>query len=349
MLKGLCRHKGHKKIQLNKLKKNLKESIKIIKKKNEDLLRIIAFNEAIINSFNNHKKNYLYMKSLKNVSKSFEREKERDSNDLGLMELNLSDNQIKNIEFLGKMNLPFLELLNLSNNEIEDIEPLGEIDSRKLKFLFIQHNKIRDIKVFKNHYQDLKMLEIVRLEENEIQENSEYTEVLNLYNSNEDAIIKSYIDRIKKEFKINEIENEIDIKIESKKKGNSILRKLFVIISQNSQNKIMKLTLSGNEISDPSLLNRIQFDCLSELDLSFNKITNINFIKGMKAKKLNRLLLNDNHINDLSPLKNYNIKHEDNFPYLEKITLKNNNCLDKQPNNKIILSELKNSVRNIDY
>ena len=61
---------------------------------------------------------------------------------------------------------------------------------------------------------------------------------------------------------------------------------------------------------------------MEELDLSGNNIKSIDFIKGMKAKRLEHLYLDDNKINDLSPLKIYNF--QDVFENLT-ITLKNNN------------------------
>ncbi len=391
-------HTNHKKIDLKKLKKNLKESIDIIKKKNEDLQRIIAFNEALIKSFYNHKKNYLYLKSLENVSKSFENEKQRDPNDLAflfndyeesnvisdkakhqilldkevkiereednlllsnsqiseeniknlslikfnnLKELNLSDNNIKNIEFLSNMNLPFLELLNLSYNQIKDIKPLGEINQKKIKYLFIQNNQIEDIDVFITHYnQDFKSLEILNLKDNvniDNEESDQYKKLVDKYNE-DIIIISNQYEAIKNQYNIDG--NETEIELTGNEEGNSILRKLFIIISQKSKNRIKKLTLSNNKITDPSLLNLIQFDCLTDLDLSCNKIASLNFLKGMKAKNLNNIHLNDNNINDLSPLKNYNINREEIFPYIEKIYLKNNNFDYNQPRNKIILNQL---------
>ena len=100
-----------------------------------------------------------------------------------------------------------------------------------------------------------------------------------------------------------------------------MLKNIFIIISQKNKNKIRKLKLRRNKIEDPSILNRILFNFLEELDLSSNNIKNLKFLKGMKAKNLKRLYLNDNYINDLSPL--YNIKEY--FQDLNTISLNNNN------------------------
>ena len=60
---------------------------------------------------------------------------------------------------------------------------------------------------------------------------------------------------------------------------------------------------------------------MEELDLSSNKIKNLNFLKGIKANNLSNLFLDHNNIKDLSVL--YNIKEL--FPCLKIISLKNNN------------------------
>ena len=65
-----------------------------------------------------------------------------------LKDIDLSYNDITNIEPLSKANLPFLEKLNLSFNKINNIKPLSEINLRKLKYLFIHNNQIEDIQVF---------------------------------------------------------------------------------------------------------------------------------------------------------------------------------------------------------
>ena len=88
-----------------------------------------------------------------------------------LKEINLSENEITNIEPLCNINLPYLELLNLSYNKIINIEPLGEINSRKLQYLFIQNNQIEDFEVFFDN--DFRSLSILRLEENKIKEDSD--------------------------------------------------------------------------------------------------------------------------------------------------------------------------------
>ena len=92
---------------------------------------------------------------------------------------------------------------------------------------------------------------------------------------------------------------------------------------------------------------------LIHLDLSLNLIVNIKFLKKMKKKwkKLKTLYLNDNKINDISPL----ITTGDNNDIklileLEGLTLKNNYLdLKDQTTKNIIENFIKNSDLSFDY
>jgi len=90
-----------------------------------------------------------------------------------LKEINLSENEIKIIEPLCNINLPYLKLLNLSYNQIINIDTLGHISSRKLEFLFIQNYQIEDFQVFLDYDSNFNFLSILRLEENKIREDSD--------------------------------------------------------------------------------------------------------------------------------------------------------------------------------
>jgi len=243
-----------------------------------------------------------------------------------LKEIDLSENEITNIEPLCNINLPFLEFLNLSYNKIENIEPLSEINTKKLKYLFVQNNQIEDMHVFLNY--DFPRFEILRLENNNINENSDsFKELFKLYNKSGNILVTNKtIDEIKKKYDIEYNENVKEVEVYGTEEGDSMIKEIFIIISQKNKNIIRNLKFTNNNIGDPSILNRIHFNFLEELDLSNNNIKNLKFLKGMKAKNLKRLNLNNNYINDLSLL--YNI--EEYFPYLEYITLDNNNFDSKE-------------------
>ena len=345
-------------------KDELNESKEMIKLKNEQLKKLIMFNQIILKASEQSQYNYYHLKSIKNILKSLKKEKGRDSNDLKfiltafnydikiaedaikkvddflgknekierqlerlllngknlkdeyieyisqikfnqLKEINLSGNGITNIEPLCNMNLPFLEFLNLSNNQIIDIKPLKEINSKKFNYLFIQNNQIEDIKVLLDG--DFPIFEILRLENNDKikdKDNSkkDLIELIKLYTNHKKILIINN-DDIKK-YNIDYKEDMKEIEVSNEKDGDLVLKYLFINIPSN--NKIKKLTLINNKIQDPSILNRIQFDFLEELNIGYNNIKNLNFLKGMKAKSLNKLYLEKNDFNDLSVL--YNIK-----------------------------------------
>ena len=237
-----------------------------------------------------------------------------------LKKIDLSENEITNIEPLCNMILPFLESLNLSYNKIKNIVPLSEINSRILKYLFIQNNQIEDIQVFLDP--DFPKLEILRLENNNINENSDSIKLLELYNKTNNILVTNKkIDEIEKKYNIKY--NEEKIEVEGTEEGDSMLRNLSIILSQKNKNKMRYLNLKGNKIENPSILNRIHFNChfLEEFDLSKNNIKNLQFLNEMEAKNLKRLYLSSNYINDLSPLNNI----KEYFPHLELIALNNNN------------------------
>ena len=391
------------------------ESIKMIKLKNEQLKKIIQFNNLIIEASERSQNNYLHLKSLKNISSVLKKEKDRDSKDLKflltalnyenkasekaikkindflieqnaketigrqgeslllndkeinddliktisqikfnqLKEINLSGNKITNIEPLCYMSLPFLEYLNLSNNQIIDIKPLSEINSKHFKYLFIQNNQIKDIEIFlDDNFPTFDILRIdnnkidkKKLEENkikkEIGENNEegyswqMKNLIDLYERKNLILIKK-IDDIKK-YNIDYKENMEELDITGEKKGDLMLKYIFINIPSN--NIIRRLKLMNNNIQDPSILNRIQFDLLEELDLNSNKIKNLKFLKGMKAKNLQILHLEENDFDDLTIL--YNIKKY--FKNIREIYLGQNNFNPEESK----FNHLKQSLRRI--
>jgi len=155
-----------------------------------------------------------------------------------LKEIDISENNITNVEPFKKMNLPFLEFLNLSHNLIKKIEPVTKLKSYNLQYIFLQRNNIEDLETFLES--DFPALKILRVEDNNINEenedNKKIKEILNIINKKypEKFIYKSIKEQIK-EFK-NKYEIEIlidseDIDLRDRKGRNKMLKNLFLIIT----------------------------------------------------------------------------------------------------------------------
>ena len=368
-----------------------------IRQKNEQLEKIIKFNEILIEESETNQNNYWYLKSLDNICKSLEIEKERELKDLkflsavlnndfeisengivtflnekdvnidreneylflndkklndenikcialilfnNLKEIDLSGNEITNIEALCDINLPFLEFLNLSYNKIQDIEPLRERNNKNLKYLFIHNNLIKDITILCDP--DFPTLKILTLENNKINIQSEqFQNLFNLYNDNRNILVTN-IDTILNKYQNFRYNNKTrEIKLEGTNEGDSMLNDLFIIITFNKNYIIKELKLKSNKIEKPSILNIIQFNDLETLDLNINHIKSLDFLKGMKAKELKNLYLDDNYINNLSFLYNTE-KLKELFPRLKLVSLKNNNFDPNESQYKDILTKILN-------
>lgn len=100
-----------------------------------------------------------------------------------LKEINLSDNQISDIDCLNQMILPHLESLNMSKNQIQKIDPI--IDCIKLKKIDFSHNRISDIKCLSE--EKLPYLEFLNMSNNKIdsiKELSDYKKIKEIDFSN---------------------------------------------------------------------------------------------------------------------------------------------------------------------
>jgi len=218
-----------------------------------------------------------------------------------LTEIDLSENEITNIEPLCKINLPFLEILNLSYNKIKNIEPLSEISTRKLKYLFLQNNQIEDIQVFLDD--DFPKLEILRLENNNINENSNsFKKLLELYN-------KDYIKNILL---------SSETKTKTKKLKDCKIKDIQALKDINYP-ELEMLNLQNNNIMNISAFKEFNYPNLEILNLKNNNIMNISPLKDINYPDVENLDLSFNHIMNFPTLKKFN------YPNLEILNLQNNN------------------------
>ena len=244
-----------------------------------------------------------------------------------LKEIDISDNKITNVNPFKKMTLPFLEFLNLSYNQIQYIEPVTKLKSENLQYIFLQNNKIEDMETFLES--DFPFLKILRAEcyNTNLDYKNDKKKIEEISNKINDKYRERFICKTIEE-QINEFKKEyndisldattIDLSDVKTSHGDKMLKKLFLIITYKQTNEIKKLILRNNNINDPSMLSRINFCKLKILDLSVNKIKNLEFLLDMKAENLKYLFLDNNNIEEI-----YHILKA-NFPNLEAISLYNN-------------------------
>ena len=367
------KHKDHKIFDLNDLyDQAIKYKAKILKK-NQTLCDILRLIQITINTFENFPNNYYHLMSVINIGKSMGEKKKgqkeakqslrenynidlngyenkinlwnRNLKDEGfkliskikfkkLKSIDLSDNNIKNIEYLYRMNLPFLEYLDLSNNQIENIMPIAELNCPELKEICLQNNEIKDISPFLNS--NFPKLERLRIDSNMIDQSSEsfknmrdiYKNILYYTTKTVESFNKEYKSRISENIEEEKIIDLSDISTSYGKNGDKMLEDLYLIIPKN--NKIHILVLNNNGITNTSLLTRIPLPHLNELNLAVNNITNLKFLNEMKLKKLDYLYLDNNKINDLLPLSNFidSLNNNDNENIKKIISLKDNNFIE---------------------
>ena len=303
-----------------------------------------------------------------------------------LIEINVAYNNIEDMTPLDNMLLPHLEIINLSDNQIKKIQSVANLQSTYLSEIYLQNNQIEDLGPFLNSQFDY--LEMFRVDNNKKAIDKEnFQAVKEKYKNNlyykaldwNNFIEEYHCYELGNNFDSNKFTKEAKLDLGSRRCGDKILLDLRPLIIY--PNILQKLILDDNKLQNLSLLNRMRFPNLIELDLSLNLITNIRFIKKLSktSKHLKALYLNDNKINDISPLiayrekkevKNDNIDNENKevnkneetkkeekekvegiiFEKLEVLTL-DNNCLDeKDKTTKEILNKLKNMEQlSLDY
>uniref|UniRef100_UPI00404767BA leucine-rich repeat domain-containing protein n=1 Tax=Flavobacterium sp. TaxID=239 RepID=UPI00404767BA len=199
-----------------------------------------------------------------------------------IIKLNLKDNILKDLKGLSKVK-DTVTHLNLSETRIDNIETLSNF--KNLIFLDLSTNNIEDI----NSIKELKKLEFLYLDNNKINKIPE----LNLPKLNE-LFLNS-----------NEIEDITNLK--------KLLNLDYLNISNNKiknidifkdLENIKHLDLRKNNISNIAPLSN--FKSFYLLDLSSNEINDISPLSNIVNIE-NRLILEENGIEDINPLKSIEI------------------------------------------
>ena len=315
---------------------------------------------------------------------------------LNEIKLELNNKNIGNIELnlLSAINFNNLEELNLSHNNITNIDSLNDFNFKKLKKIDLSFNKINKInpseastpnllpkkeqKIDVNDKKDLKEkillnnhIEINLDENNLIQKDIEEIKCA-LFDKKKESIEKDFdnidISQEKEEIlknKIDKLEKKVlyyfNNKLELQLTGNEI--KLYLnnkninnidlsLLCEVNFKNLEEINLSNNNISNIEPIQNLKK--LKKIDLSFNKINNIDSLKGIieNNKDIKEIKLNNNEIrNDQNIKENYHcieINLENNNIIKKDIESINNsiNCHSSLISIKILIHEFKDLIRN---
>ena len=160
----------------------------------------------------------------------------------------------------------------------------------------------------------------------------EFIELKNKKNMNVTDINKIYLKEFNEKYNL-QIENEEiqELDLSLKILGNKGLKYL----SKIEFNKLKKLNLNYNYISDINILEYANYNELKDLFLNDNKISDISVLDKVNLNKLEKLYLNCNKITDIS------ILVKANFPELKVLSFYHNNISDIDALEKVNFPELK--------
>ena len=262
---------------------------------------------------------------------------------IDLIKINLSCNRITSAKYLDNMVFPHLEYLDLSNNLIEDAKPIAFLESKYLKYILLQKNEIKTLKDFNHQIVKFEELEILRVDNNKLNiKDKEFIKAKEKFGKK--LIYETMgIGSFNKKYGLHYSQNDLKLDL-SDRKNEEVLIDIFNLITFHFQ--IKWLYLENNNLSDASILCNMPLYHLKVLDLSFNKITSILFLRELSRNclHLEDLFLNDNKITDITPFK---VKYDSNFKRLKILTLKNNDFYIKKKIIKKILKIISLILRKI--
>ena len=224
------------------------------------------------------------------------------------------------------MILPFLEFLNLSDNEIQNIEPVANLKSKNLQYIFLQKNQIEEIEPFSKSY--FPALKILRVEGNNNIDGE------NEQNEEEKKKKKESFNKIKKKFSEKFIYKSLKTQLiefikkynlgiykfnSSNNKNNDNDNELHVSGEEECSEELQLIPESGNEdkdkekIEDKDEKNVVEIvGKIVKIDL-YDKNGGDNILKYLfliitysTENKIKQLILRNNNIKDASLLARIN-------------------------------------------
>ena len=203
----------------------------------------------------------------------------------GLLNLDLSNNSIKDISIFNQKQLQNLKILNFKNNKIKDLKEVNKFSFKNLEFLFLSSNKISNLKSFQ--YKNFDNLCYLSLSKNNINDISPLNEV-NLLNLN---ILNLSFNNI------NDISILSKMNIPYLKElylNNNNIKELYGLLNTNFK-ELEKLDLESNQIEDINIFEQVNFQQkLKELNLAKNPIVYYENLNLCYFQSLEKIYFNSN-------------------------------------------------------
>jgi len=319
-------HKDHDINEISKMEEIFEKYKKIIKSTNGKIMKLIAFNNLILNTGERYNNNYFHLKSIINLGKSLEEGNKRNSKDIKLflkelsLDIQKSEEAIKVLlddkdiqlyrnnkyihlnarelgdkyfNYISQIRFNQLKEIDISENNITDISGFKKMSLPFIEFLNLGHNKIKIIEPIAKLKS--KNLKYIFLQANEIQDietlkDSEFPSLLMLRLEEEDDENINEERKKKRENSLKELNDKYSKKVISKP-----MKKQIQEFKQKYDFEI------SEEIDDIDLFDRN--GGLEMLEKLFLIIT-------YKTKnKINKLILRNNLLKEAGLLKRINFKY----------------------------------------
>ena len=242
------------------------------------------------------------------------------------LKINLTGNEIKidlnnknicdiDLGLLSCIEFKNLEEINLSHNKISKIDSLNELNSPKLKIIDLSFNNIKSNNK-KEPYKKFAFIEKVILDNSATKDIKEIKDsiITNNYGNNNKNRQSSFfittsnesnLDNKNEEKVEEDLQNKLINKLDNLEK--KVINFLNIELEVNITGEEIKIDLNKKNITniELKLLSCITFKNLQEINLSNNKIDNIEILKDFNCPKLKSINLSNNKIQNIESLKEF--------------------------------------------